>query len=136
MLRTLLRLLVITPLAVLFSGLAEKQRHKALAVHAPVVLSASRIVAVSLAATWCAVALRRGVGWPMAALGALLAFALPITAALRRSAPEDVLAFGGRIIEPFGTGDPADPGGPSPGYARPASVPTDAVRRAGEGDEP
>lgn len=123
-------------LLVVFSALMEKNPVKTLSSRAPVVLSASRVVVVGLVATWIAVVVLRPsllATWPVATLGVGLAFSLPLTGAIAKLSPEEIVAFGGEILRRFGAGSApatvrAEPRsllrgtGPSPDYERPPGM--------------
>lgn len=101
-------------LAVLLSPFAEKNPVKALSSVAPIVLSMSRVtVAVFTAVDAYRLATAKSIGWPEATLAIALVFALPVLSALNKVSPQEVVAFGARIIERFGVGDVAQP--PFPG---------------------
>ncbi len=101
-------------LATLLSPFAEKNPVKALSNIAPIVLSMSRVtVAVFTAVDAYRLATAETIGWPEATLAIALVFALPVLAALSKVSPEEIVAFGAKIIERFGEGDVAQP--PFPG---------------------
>lgn len=93
-------------LAILLSPFAEKNPVKALSSVAPIVLSMSRVtVAVFTAVDAYRLATAKSVGWPEATLAIALVFALPVLSALNKVSPQEVVAFGAKIIERFGVGD-------------------------------
>jgi hypothetical protein len=91
---------------VVLSCALEKNPTKLLAIEAPVIFSAGRVVVLALAAA----VVRRlwmpaPIGWPDATLGAVVAIALPVLEALRRVQPADVVALAKDVIERLGIGD-------------------------------
>lgn len=80
---------------ILLSSVSEKNPVKAWAVESPVVLSAGRLVIVSLvvAVIWYVVETEPTWNWPLAFTVAALAFALPVTAKLQRVKPREALEW-------------------------------------------
>ncbi len=94
------------------SALLEKNPTKLLAIEAPIVFSMSRLVVLAFAVAmvrrlWSPGAL----GWPDVTLSAVVAIALPLVDALRALKPTDVVQFATKIVDKFGAGDVAAPGG-------------------------
>lgn len=93
-------------LFVVVSCALEKNPTKLLAIEAPVIFSASRLVVLALAVAvvrrlW----LPGAIGWPEATLGAVVAIALPVLDAFKRVEPSDVVALAKEVIQRLGIGD-------------------------------
>jgi hypothetical protein len=93
-------------LAFLLSPWLEKNPMKLLTWLSPIMLSCARIT-VSVFTYVMARRLldtKTAIGWPEMIGMIGLVFALPILAALEKVSPQDVIAFGAKIIERFGVG--------------------------------
>ncbi|MDP1859697.1 MAG: hypothetical protein Q8K82_13560 [Gemmatimonadaceae bacterium] len=96
-------------LAFLVSPISEKNATKVLASFAPIMLSGSRVTVAVFAYVMAKRLLetKTAMGWPESTIVLGLIFALPILAALEKVSPQDVVAFGEKIVGRFGLGDVA-----------------------------
>lgn len=92
---------------VIFSALFEKDKHKTEDFDVPFILSMSRLAIIAMLVVWSIVVLGTPAllaEWPVATLGAVLVFALPIAGALKSTKPEQVLEWAKGIVDRLGEG--------------------------------